>query len=76
MKKIAIFNKVFDYANDYLETNFAFKLVPMPLVSASVNVAAKTNQARKAAVNQSAKIANSKSGPPQIFSLISTFNQE
>ena len=76
MRRAPIFNKVLGYANEYLENNFAYKLVPMPIVSGAVIVSAKTNQSRKAAVNQMNKIASSKSAPPQHYMLISTLSIE
>lgn len=48
----------------------------MPVVSASNIAAAKTNQSRRAAVNQKARTETSKSGPPQTFCLISTLSNQ
>jgi hypothetical protein len=76
MRKAPIFNKVLKFANDYLDDNFAYKIEPMPIVTGAVTVSAKTNQSRKAAVNQLNKVASSKSGPPQNYLLISTLNIE
>lgn len=76
MRKIEVFKKVLIHTNTYLEENFAFKLVPLPVVSASVNVPAKTNRAKKSAVAQANKMANSKTSPPQMYSLVSTFTQK
>lgn len=59
-----------------LEDEFGYKLVPLPVLSASVFTAAKTSQSRRAAVNQSNKISNSKNGPAQNFILISTLSIE
>lgn len=76
MRKAPIFKQVFNFTNDYLNENFAYKLEPMPVVSGAVTVAAKTNQSRKAAVNQMNKVASSKSAPPQHYMLISTLKIE
>lgn len=76
MRKGPIFKQVLKFSNDYLDENFAYKLEPMPVVSGAVTISAKTNQSRKAAVNQINKVASSKSAPPQHFVLISTLNIE
>lgn len=54
-----------------LEDEFAYQLVPLPVVSGPAVAAAKTSQSKKAAVNQSTRISNSKIAPPQNFILIS-----
>lgn len=48
----------------------------MPVVNPTNLTSAKTNQSRKAAVNQKAKVESSRSGPPQTFCLISTLTQQ
>jgi len=63
-----------ELANSKLDAEFAYQLVPLPVVSGPAVAAAKTSQSKKAAVNQSNRIGNSRSGPPQNFILISTLS--
>lgn len=76
MKKLAVFKAVLKISNEYLDENFGYKLVPLPVVSGVITAAAKTNQSRKAAVNLLNKVANSKSAPPQAYTLVSTLSTE
>lgn len=74
IRKGPVFNRVFAKANEFLESNFGYRLVPLPVVAGSANVAAKTNKSRRAVVAQANKISGSKAGPPQNFILVSTLN--
>lgn len=76
MRKAPIFKEVLKFTNKYLEDNFGSKLEPMPFVTAAITAAAKTNQSRKAAVNQLNKVTSSKSAPPQHYMLVSTLKVE
>lgn len=76
MRKASIFDKVLEFANEYLSDNFGFLLVPLPVVSRPVTMSASNNKSRKAAVIQSNKASSSKTGPPQTFALISTLSTQ
>lgn len=77
LKKASIFNKVFELANRKLKDDFGYELVPLPVVAPiNISAAAKTNQSRRAAVNQKAKAEISKTGPPQAFCLVTTLTQQ
>jgi hypothetical protein len=67
MRKASIFDKVLEFANEFLSDNFGFLLVPLPVVSRPVTMSASNNKSRKAAVIQSNKASSSKTGPPQTF---------
>ena len=69
-------NSVLELANSKLEEEFAYSLVPLPVVSGPTVAASKTSQSKKAAVNQANRINNSKNGPPQNFILVSTLSPE
>lgn len=76
MRKGPIFKNVLKFTNKYLEEMLGYKIEPMPFVTAAVTAAAKTNQSRKAAVNQMNKVASSKTSPPQHYMLVSTLKVE
>lgn len=63
-------------ANIKLEDEFAYQLVPLPVVGGPAVAAAKTSLSKKAAVNQVTKIQNSKTGPPQSFILVSLLSSD
>ena len=71
-----MFNSVLEVTNSKLEDEFAYQLVPLPIVGGPAVASAKTSLSKKAAVNQSTRINNSKQGPPQNFILISTLSPE
>lgn len=73
LKKDQIFKNVFKLANEYLDTNFGFELIPLPVIAGPVATSSvSTNKSRKAAVIQNQKAHSSKSLPPQAYILIST----